>query len=583
MIERYFNKTYVVLPIFIFIAFIFCTPLLKNLDFLGVEDWDEYFFRNALARTTIINYKQVPLWNPYSCGGNVFLAHPTSSFLSPFFLFVLLFGEVIGLKITIVVYLITGLYGVFLLSRYFGIKFPACFLASFVYMLGAIYPMHVAAGLVGEFTMALVPYAFLFYLKGIKEKKYLWLSALFISLMIFGGSLRVVTIFSFFLIIFSILMTIMERKINYIKALIFVLIFAFLFSGIKCIPMLEFLKDHRYIRYDSGGIGFKMLAAMLFKRICTYDPEGGIFASFPYDWYHCGAYIGIIPFLLFFVGSIIYWPSRWPLILTGIVFAFFSTGKTIFHNLKDFIYSLPFFSSILSALHTPPRFILGFVFVVSIISSLGLSTLEKYPKGRLFKFFSFALVFFVLYDLIATNSVLLKKVFILAPQKTSAGRIFQQGLSELDYLKEDSDIYRRFLENKGTVNAQEIDNIYPVGAKVLPFTSTQYKQEVYLLQNNGKLSLQYFSPNKIVVVTDLSSDDRIVLNQNYYKGWKVKKDKKTYPAQNLDGLISTSVGAGNRVIEFFYLPNSFIFGSILSSLTVLAGCLLFIKNRQVLI
>jgi hypothetical protein len=579
--KEYFNKTYVALFIFICIALVFCAPLLKNIVNWGVEDWDEYFFRNALARTTILRYQQFPLWNPYTCGGNVFLAHPASGFLSPFFIFILLFGEVVGLKITVVVYLIIGMFGMFLLARYLGLEFPSSYLAAFIYMLNAIYPMHVTAGLVGEFTMAFMPLIFLFYLKGFQNKKYLLLSALFIFLMLAGGSLRAVIIFSLFLFVYSLFKAGQERGPQPVENLFVVFIFAFFLSAIKTIPMLEFLKSHAYIKENLEIMRITELPTLLFRKVSTYDPEGGIFSRLAYDWYHCGSYIGTLSFFLFIVAAILYFRTNWPLVFTGIIFLFLAAGKILPTDKNNFIYSLPVLSSILSSLYSRPRFILGLIFTISIMAGMGLSRLENFfPNNFFSKVSAIIIVIFILFDLVNTNGPLLKEAFTLPPQEGERSPFFHQGLSSLDYLKEDSDVYQRFLSNRGTINAQEIDNVYISTKNVLAFSSPDYKGEAYLWKGSGMAKIKYFSPNKVIVEVTASGEDTFILNQNFYKGWKVKKGKIINNACNFEGLIAAPVSPGKLDLEFFYLPDSFILGVILSFLTALLGIFLIMAKPK---
>src|SRR3990167_557210 len=112
-----FNEYSLALTIFIILSLIILYPIFKNITYLGTGDWDQHFFYNAVPRKTILSFYQIPLWNPYYCGGNVLLAHPESVWLNPFFIFVLIFGEVIGLKIELFLHLILGMFGVFLLSK----------------------------------------------------------------------------------------------------------------------------------------------------------------------------------------------------------------------------------------------------------------------------------------------------------------------------------------------------------------------------------------------------------------------------------------------------------------------------------
>jgi len=70
------------------------SPIFQEFENWGVRDWDLHIFYHAVPVSTILDYHQFPLWNPYHCGGSPLLAHPQSSFLSPTVLFSLIFGVV---------------------------------------------------------------------------------------------------------------------------------------------------------------------------------------------------------------------------------------------------------------------------------------------------------------------------------------------------------------------------------------------------------------------------------------------------------------------------------------------------------
>src|SRR3989338_889533 len=106
-----YKQELIALLLFSLISLAFVYPVFQNIKNWGIHDWDQHFMYNAVPRATILEFKQFPLWNPYYCGGNAMLANPQSSFLNPLYIFVLVFGEVIGLKILIPIYLIIGLLG----------------------------------------------------------------------------------------------------------------------------------------------------------------------------------------------------------------------------------------------------------------------------------------------------------------------------------------------------------------------------------------------------------------------------------------------------------------------------------------
>ena len=80
-------------------------------------DWRYFETMTELARRTVLWYREVPLWNPYSCGGEVGLANPQSMDGAPTFLLVLLFGTPWGLKLGMLLYLALGIFGTALLAR----------------------------------------------------------------------------------------------------------------------------------------------------------------------------------------------------------------------------------------------------------------------------------------------------------------------------------------------------------------------------------------------------------------------------------------------------------------------------------
>ena len=161
----------IALLIFFAVSLAFAYPVLQKIGNWGIHDWDQHLMYNAVPKNTILEFKQFPLWNPYYCGGNVMLANPQSGFLNPLFIFVLLFGEVIGLKLLIIIYLIIGLLGMFLLARHLKISLISSYLTAFLFMLSGLYAMRVSIGHTVWMQVALMPYVFLFYLKSLENTR----------------------------------------------------------------------------------------------------------------------------------------------------------------------------------------------------------------------------------------------------------------------------------------------------------------------------------------------------------------------------------------------------------------------------
>jgi len=168
--------------LFVIISIIYLFPLHESLQNIGPNDWDFMVFHNGVQRESIIKYNQLPFWNPYECGGNVLFAHPDTTIFSTIFLFVLIFGELAGLKIAIIAHLIIGMIGAFFLAKELKLNNLAALTVSFTFMLSSTYIARQAVGHTVYMNMVLIPLVLLFYIKSLKDKKNIILSAIILAL-----------------------------------------------------------------------------------------------------------------------------------------------------------------------------------------------------------------------------------------------------------------------------------------------------------------------------------------------------------------------------------------------------------------
>jgi len=150
----------------------FAIPMLRDLDHWGIQDWDFQLHHHAVPRLTILDHGQIPLWNPYNWSGLPMLGHPESRVLAPTFLLTLLFGEVVGIKLEIVLHLALGILGTHLLLRQLGASRLGATTGGVLFMLNSAYPLHLTVGHVWALSFAYLPWAFLFYLKALDDLRY---------------------------------------------------------------------------------------------------------------------------------------------------------------------------------------------------------------------------------------------------------------------------------------------------------------------------------------------------------------------------------------------------------------------------
>lgn len=569
----YSGKSWVVFYIFSILSIFFCYKIFINFSYLGTRCWDQFVFWNAVPRITILQFRQFPLWNPYVNGGNVLLAHPHSPFLSPLYTLVILFGPVIGLKLQLVLHLIIGMIGMYLLGAYYSFAKLARYLIAFLYMGSSVYFLHMAEGHTEWFVMAFVPWLIYCYLKSFEKKYYIISGIFFLSLIFLGGSVDVFTILLVLMPIFALLKSIQNKAIKPLEMLIYIYVGTFLLCAIKIIPMLEFIINYPRFADSNDCIRLSTLIRMLIDRnqalYNVLDKEILIkLFGIKFRWHEYGSYIGIIPLLFAITGPFFGFKKYWPVIVMALVSLFVSLGYCSPINLWSLLHKMPIYNN----LKVHSRFIMGFIFFSSILSGLTFSKLEQFyiKRKKPLRIIPIAILVFIFFDIWNTNAPLLKNASLIPPIRMEKSISFVQKYKKANFLNirnSLSSLYPILLSNAGNLEGKEVMNIIRGSAMIV--SEDGYRGEAYLYNKKGNATIEYFSPNKIVVNVNALEQDILVLNQNFHKGWKAKAGRFIYNTQEKEGLLSFPINKGQAKIVLFYLPGSFLIGSVLSLLFVI--------------
>lgn len=141
-------------------------------------DWRYFETMSEMARRSVLWYRELPLWNPYSCGGEVGLANPQSLEGSPTFLLVLLFGTPLGFKLSMLVYLTLGIFGMALLARRLDIGWTGSIVAGLSFGLSGYHALHLAVGHINFAGALLYPLLLYFFIRSTEDLRHLiWAGA----------------------------------------------------------------------------------------------------------------------------------------------------------------------------------------------------------------------------------------------------------------------------------------------------------------------------------------------------------------------------------------------------------------------
>jgi len=100
-----------------------------------------------------------------------------------------------------------------------------------------------------------------------------------------------------------------------------------------------------------------------------------------------------------------------------------------------------------------------------------------------------------------------------------------------------------------------------------------YRGETYFLSGSGESQLTKVSSTEIVVdLKKVSSDSWLVLNQNYFPGWKTEPRREI---ESKNGLLAVRILNGDTNIRIIYKPVSFVVGFWVSLICVLVSLVFF--------
>jgi hypothetical protein len=536
------------------LTLVFLQPFFTDINKLGINDWDSYCIFDETARTTLLEYGQFPLWNPYVNGGRPYFGHPHATFLRPTFLFSLIFGCAAGLKIEMLFLVALGMIGMFLLSKHYKLSAMSGILMAAIFGLNGYFALHITEGHVDFPQLAFLPYIFLFFLKS-EEPKYLIWGSILLAVTILGAPPNHGLIFiALFLGLFSLFHSIKTKSVRPLISAALIICVAAGLGAVRLIPEKAYLNEHpRYADTKGEMTSLKGLYHELADR--NQPMRIKHFTEQKWDWHEYGAYIGILPLLLFLSGAAILYKKEWPLIASGIFSLILSMGDFAIYAPWNIIhYFEPF-----SFMRIPSRVIILFIFSAAIIA--GMSTDYFLNNTKLKKtagVIGAILILAVIVDLISVSRLSIPTAFQQPPIDIPTRSSFLQTRDTQNLIKgANNDIYLNILSNNGTLNWYDPIN-HPVSAKAAG--EEGYLGEIYLA-NGENATYSYWSPNKLIAEFATNSNTTLVINQNFDPDWKARGKK----IENFNGLLAVKVTPSESISEFRYMPASFILGSIISS------------------
>lgn len=539
-----------------------------------LDIWQQGFFVAAVPRRILLEYRQLPFWNPWGSGGVPCLAHPYSSFLAPSYLLPLALGPVAGLKARAVLSLWLGLTGGYLLGRCFSPgRFAPCLLAV-VFLLSSWYPLYLSRWHVEFIPFAYLPWLLLLYLRGLDHPRWTACGGAAFALLILEGGTYPVPLAAFFLLLYAAADSLARRSARPLAAAGLIVLLGAAISGVKLLPMLRFIIDNpRFTWWREPVLPLRALPRMFFGRdqLSPTDFRGAWLG-----WWEYGSYVGVVPAALAVLAIAFGRKKIVPAGLAGLVFFGVMFGD--FGDLSPWrwLHLVPPFSS----LHDTVRFRVPVVFCVALLSAAGLSRLEERARllgggARLALLAALGcLAAWAALDLALVGAPLWGRLAITPPPPfRTPGDFRQVSLAEKE--QRGACVYRTFLGNEGLIN--NWDGLDLRSAGVRPHGSPGYRGEAWLEEGSSPVRTVRWSPNELAYETSPAKEDWLLVNQRYDPGWGAT-DGRGVMARG--GILAVRVSPGGGDIVLRYRPPWLRAGCILSAAGLLAAIMVWRRRMR---
>lgn len=561
MISRLARHLPLRLAFFTMLAAVLVWPVLGDAARLNeFRDVHHLFLYERSAIDTIKRYGELPLWNPYYCGGFDAVAAPQTRFLSPTLLLGLLFGAERAEILTVFFFAVVGMEGMYRWLRLRTTEPLAALVVAPIFALSGQYAVAYNRGWIQFMGFQLVPWILLGITLAARRK---W-QGMAVASIAFAWMLGFAGFFAAPLVavaaVFESLRTLLEQPRNARwRSIAMLLGTASFMATVACVrlwPVSETLLSAPRVMAGTPGHAPRALLSALVGVLAIKDGNTELQGSF---------YVGAVFLALVALGSHHRSAAGGLIIamLCGWLASGYATRISVFGLLRE----VPTFA----AIRYPERFLwLGILFACGPVVG-ALARVPYIGETRRWR--------------VATAVVLVGSVLftigaeIAAFQRVATHRTL--GTVTTDRIAD----FHQARGNRWLAVHLESQNIGSLGCyethRLAESTLLRgdLKQEEYLAPDAadaGTVKRVSWSPNKIVVHADVTRPARLLVNQNWAPGWHASVGKVV----SNEGLLAVDLPAGVNDVAITFLPWSTLGGAATTLTALLALALIGWRARR---
>ncbi len=553
------------LAVFAALAFVATWPLLATAGAMNeFRDAHVLAHYETVARDSILRWHQLPLWDPYYCGGMYLLGTPQGRYVSPTFLLTLAFGEPRAEALTAFAMIVVGLEGMFRYARARGATHFASMATAPVFALSGVFAMSPALGWVNFFGFELLPWIALGFRRALaRDLRGAIVGALALAFCVgFGGTYPAPLALVW--CAFELAEAAVRRGRRDPRGLALgvglVACAALLSAGLAAFrlwPVAETMLAARRIIGGAPGNSWTGIAHRLLLPSIP-DSEDGAF------------YMGwlVAPAVLVGLGRR---RSIGPAV-AALACVWLAAGYDSHPSLFAALRELPVYS----ALRFPERFLVPGALAVAVIASQGISRAEAWARARrrgarrrtgtrIVLGLSVAALLANVGPQLSVHWFRAHGRSLSAPPEATAGAFHQSRGNRwaLAYYEP---------MQRGSLSCWEA---YPVPESPL-LRGDAAAEERLLEPGAGTVTEVSWSPNAIDLRVDLTRGATVVVNQNWHAGWRASEGE----VKSHGGLLAVALEPGTHDVALRFAPRSATGGGLASVVAIAAAVLLSRRARR---